>query len=103
MSFDGSTIVKINNPKLKALLEEAEKKGLCIKPFMENSKYDFSVESYDCSLGEGCPTDLDDLRDYILQLIEVVNDFDHYQDYWFKKVFDSWTLLGWNACSRMGV
>ena len=31
MSFDGSTIVKINNPKLKALLEEAEKKGLCIK------------------------------------------------------------------------
>ena len=36
MSFDGSTIVKINNPKLKALLEEAEKKGLCIKPFMEN-------------------------------------------------------------------
>ena len=103
MSFDGSTIVKINNPKLKALLEEAEKKGLCIKPFMENSKYDFSVENYDCSLGEGCPTDLDDLRDYILQLIEVVNGFDHYQDYWFKKVFedeypnlkDSFTYVSW--------
>ena len=100
---DGATIVKINNPKLKALLEDAEKKGLCIKPFMENSKYDFSVECYDYSIVDGCPKDLDDLKDYILQLIEVVNDFDHYQDYWFKKLFedeypnlkDSFTYVSW--------
>ena len=77
MSFDGSTIVKINNPKLKAVLKEAEKDGLCIEPFMENSKYDFSVESYDCSIVDGCPTNLDELLDYILQLIEVFNEAEH--------------------------
>ena len=101
---DGATIVKINNPKLKALLEDAKKKGLCIEPFMEDSDCDFSVENYDCSIVDGCPADLDDLKDYILQLIAVVNDFDHNADYWFKDIFeaeypnlkDSFTYVYWS-------
>ncbi|MCQ2772661.1 MAG: leucine-rich repeat domain-containing protein [Bacilli bacterium] len=83
---DGATIVKINNPKLKTLLEDAKKGGLCIEPFMEDSEYDFSVENHDCSIVDGCPTDLDDLKDYILQLIEVVNQGGNRQ---FKDAFEA--------------
>lgn len=97
--------VKINNPKLKTLLEEAEKDGLCIDLFMEDSKYDFSFEDMDASDVNGCPTGLDDLKDYILQLIEAFNEEDNYEAYCrFVKNFenkypnlkDSFTYVYWS-------
>ena len=74
MSYDGGISVKINNPKLKAALKEFESYGLFIECFNEKEKYDFSFENWDSATIKGCPKDLDDLKDYIWQLIEVVNE-----------------------------
>ena len=90
MSYDGGISVKINNSKLKAMLVEAESDGLFIEYFTENEKYDFSFENMDSSDVTGCPKDLDDLKDYILQLIEAINEEDNYEEYCrFKRKFDA--------------
>ena len=89
MSYDGGISVKINNSKLKTMLEESESDGLNVELFSEDKKYDFSFENMDSSTVSGCPKDLDDLKDYILQLIEAFNEEDNYEAYCrFKKEFD---------------
>lgn len=106
MSYDGGISVKINNSKLKAMLVEAERDGLFIEYFTENEKYDFSFENEDDATVYGCPKDLDDLKDYILQLIEFFQDGKRYREAYcrFEKVFeaeypnlkDSFTYVSWN-------
>ena len=108
MSYDGGISVKINNPKLKAALKELENYGLFIECFIENEKYDFSFENWDSATIKGCPENLDDLKDYIWQLIEVVNEYENKEVYFqcekmCKRLFkfaytdikDSFTYVYW--------
>ena len=100
----GAIFVQLNNSTLTAMLEEAESDGLNIELFSENSKYDFSFEDMDAAIVSGCPKDLDNLKDYILQLIEAFNEEDNYEAFCrFKKEFDvgypslkeSFTYVSW--------
>ena len=105
MSFDGGISVKINNSKLKKMLEEAESDGLFTEYFNEYEKFDFSFENCDSATISGCPKDLDDLKDYILRLIEYFQDGYKCKEAYrrFKNVFeaeypnlkDSFTYVYW--------
>ena len=105
MSYDGGIFVKINNSKLKKLLEEAEIDGLFTEYFNEYEKFDFSFENCDSATISGCPKDLDDLKDYILRLIECFQDGYKCKEAYrrFKNVFeaeypnlkDSFTYVYW--------
>ncbi len=104
MSYDGGISVKINNTKLKEMMEEAERDGLFIEYFSEYEKFDFSFEN-DSATVKGCPKDLDDLKDYILRLVEWYQDGKECKDAYcrFKILFeaeypnlkDSFTYVSW--------
>ena len=70
MSFDGALIVRINNPALLEVLETYADECPDIAYMLDSRKYDFEYEYLDCAYVDGCPEDLDDLQEYLLELIK---------------------------------
>ena len=89
----GAVIVRINNPILRRLLKEYENVCPDVGCLMENKCYDIEYGDllYINHL-DGCPRSLDDLKDYILDLINDLSD---------KESFDVFANEFSNKCSEI--